>query len=358
MEEVQVGSLVILLSSILIGLAFGFVLQRGRYCMNSAFRDIIFVNDYTLFRAYLLALVIAIIGANFLEDLGFVGDGLRRQAFAPVANIVGGYIFGLGIVMAGGCGSGIIYRIGEGVVAAFFAAIGFAIGIVTTTNGILKPVYTFLRSFKLELGGEAAPALWDIFGGGGTIKWIAIAMVAIIMFIFVLKGRPFAKNTSKGFSWSLTGLLIGIILIIAWWASAHWGGQSRGISFTGPTSDFFLATLIADSRAPSDPMFSFYGIFKSTWAAFYVIGVPLGAYISAKTLKEFKLKAPAAGELLYTFAGGLIMGFGAATAGGCTVGHALTGMSTMSVASLVTTIFIILGNWTMVYFKFIKPMKE
>lgn len=358
MEEAQTGSIIILLSSILIGLAFGFVLQRGRYCMNSAFRDIVFINDFTIFRAYLLALFIAIIGANLLEDLGFMGDGLRRQAFAPVANIFGGYIFGLGIVMAGGCGSGIIYRIGEGVVAALFAAIGFAVGIVTTTKGVLKPLYGFLRSFKVEIGGEPAPALWNLFGSNGAIKWTVIAIVAAALIFFVLKGKPFAKNTSKGFSWSFTGLLIGLILILAWWASVYWGGQARALSFTGPTSDFFLAVMLADSSAASDPVFDFWGIFKSTWAAFYVIGVPAGAYISAKLLKEFRLKAPGAGELLYTFAGGLVMGFGAATAGGCTVGHALTGVSTLSVASIVTTIFIILGNWTMVYFKFIKPMKE
>lgn len=315
MEEVQAGSIIILLSSVLIGLAFGFVLQRGRYCMNSAFRDIIFINDYTIFRSYLLALLIAIVGANFLEDLGFMGDGLRRQAFAPLANIVGGYIFGLGIVMAGGCGSGVIYRIGEGFVAALFAAIGFAIGIVTTAKGILKPVYTLLRSFKVSIRGEDSPALWNLFGGAG-MKWVVIGIIVLIIIPVVLKGKPFAKGPAKGYSWSLTGLLIGFILILAWWASVYWGGQARALSFTGPTSDFFLAVTLGDSKAPSDPMFNFWGIFKSTWAAFYVLGVPLGAYLSAKGLKEFKLKSPGAGELVTVFTGGLIMGFGAAVAGG------------------------------------------
>ncbi len=82
--------------------------------MNTAFRDVIFINDFTLFRAWLLALLIAIIGANLLEQFGFMGDdGLRRQVFSPIAAIVGGYIFGLGIVVAGGCGSGVLYKQGE-----------------------------------------------------------------------------------------------------------------------------------------------------------------------------------------------------------------------------------------------------
>lgn len=315
MEEVSQGNIMILLTGVLVGVMFGFVLQRGRYCSNSAFRDIIFIHDYTLFRTYLLALLIAIVGANLLEDLGYMGEGLRRQAFSPIANITGGYIFGLGIVLAGGCGSGVLYRIGEGLVAALFATLGFAIGIIATLNGILKPVYSLLRSIKVEIGGTSGPALWDLFGGAG-MKWIVIAVVAAVIIPVVLKGKPFAKGTAKGYSWSFTGLLMGLILIIAWWASVYWGGQARALSFTGPTSDFFLAVLLRDSRAPSDPMFNFWGIFKGTWSALYVIGVPLGAYLSAKGLNEFKLKAPAAGELMTVFGGGLVMGFGAATAGG------------------------------------------
>lgn len=315
MEEVQPGTIMTLLSGILVGIAFGFVLQRGRYCSNSAFRDIIFINDYTLFRTYLLALVIAILGANFLEDLGFMGDGLRRQVFAPVGNIIGGYLFGMGIVLAGGCGSGVLYRIGEGLVAALFATLGFVVGILTTTKGVLKPLYKFLRSFRVEIGDTSNPALWDLFGGDG-FKWIVIAVVSVIIAIVVLKGKPFAKGPAKGYSWSLTGLLMGLIMILAWWASVYFGGQARGLSFTGPTSDFFLALITGNSQAPSDPMFDFWGIFTATWSALYIIGVPLGAYLSAKGLQEFKLKAPGANELMTVFGGGLLMGFGAATAGG------------------------------------------
>ena len=95
-----------------------------------------------------------------------------------------------------------------------------------------------------------------------------------------------------------------------------------------------------------------------TWSALYIFGIPLGAYLSAKGLGEFKLQAPPASEIVRVFGGSLIMGFGAAVAGGCTVGHALTGISSLALSSIVATIFMILGNWTMVYFMFIKPMKD
>lgn len=291
--------------------------------MNSAYRDVIFVNDLTLFRAWLLALLISILGANLIEDLGILGDaGLRRQAFAPIAAIIGGYLFGLGIVVAGGCGSGVLYKQGEGQFAATIATFGFGVGLISTIHGPLNPISKFLKGFKVPVGtdpeGEPimSPALWDIFGGT-SIKWIVIAVVAAIIIPVVLKGKPFAKGPKKGWSWSLGGALVGVMVIIAWWASYYWGGQARGLSFSGPLSDFLMFILTGNSNAPFDPMFNIFGIGVATWSALYVAGVPIGAYLSAKGLGEFKLTAPKdPNELVRVFFGGLVMGFGAATAGG------------------------------------------
>ncbi|HMK42600.1 MAG TPA: YeeE/YedE family protein [Dissulfurispiraceae bacterium] len=362
MGEVSSGGIMILLSGIFVGVVFGFVLQRGRYCMNSAFRDIIFINDFTMMRAYFIALLIAIVGANLMEDFGMLGDdGLRRQQFNILANIIGGYIFGLGIVMAGGCGSGIVYRIGEGYTSALVGTMGFAISLVATYNGPLKPVMQFLKSFKITIGqGDDAianPALWDLVGGA-HYKWIVIAILAAILIPVILQGKPFSAKTKKGFTWPVTGILLGVVLVFAIWASYFWGGQARGLSAAGPTSEAFLAATLGTSMAKFDPMFNFGGVFTATWSALYIFGIPLGAYLSAKGLKEFKWQAPPAPELIRVFMGSLVMGFGAATAGGCTIGHALTGVSSLAVSSVVATIFIILGNWTMVYFMFIKPMKD
>lgn len=362
MEEVSQGTFMVLVSGILVGVAFGFVLQRGRYCMNSAFRDMIFMDDYTLFRSYILALIIAIIGANLLEDFGFLGDdGLRRQSFNIVANIVGGYIFGLGIVLAGGCGSGIIYRIGEGYVSAIVATLGFAASLVATIHGPLKPVMQSLKSLKITLGeGDniiTAPALWDLFGGV-HMKWIVIGAIAFVSIAIVLKGNPFAKGPKKGYSWSVTGVLLGLVLILAIWASYFWGGQTRGLSAAGPTAEAFLALTMGNSMAKFDPMFDFWGILTGSWSALYIIGIPIGVYMSAKGLKEFKLQIPPADEVVRVLFGSFIMGFGAAVAGGCTVGHALTGIAGLSIASIIATIFMVLGNWTMVYYMFVKPMRD
>src|SRR5512147_442944 len=210
--------LMFLLSGLLIGAAVGWSMQRGRFCINSAFREVLF-QDYTMFRAYFIAVVVAMVGANLFEDMGWLlqsdGSGgmvageLYRQAFVPWANVIGGYVFGMGIVLAGGCGSGILFRVGEGTLAYVMAVGGFFFGIVVTKFGFLKPVYDWMIAPErvIWLGEDTVPTLYNVIG---VNKWIVIAVVCAVMLYFVFKGKPFTK-AKKGYSWSLAGLLIGII---------------------------------------------------------------------------------------------------------------------------------------------------
>lgn len=346
-----------ILSGLIIGMLLGFILQRGQFCMNSAFRDTIFMKDFTMFRSYLIALVIMIIGANILEDIGTIV--LKRQTFYPLANIVGGYIFGIGMVLAEGCGSGIIYRTGEGLLYAWVAVFCFLTSVGATTNGILNPVLMFLKkeSFSFSLSGRPNAALWQLIGEGPAIKWFVISVLSFIILLYILRGRPFSAKRREGFSWPLTGVLVGVMGVIAFWASQFWGGGfARGLSFATPTGELFLTVLTGNAESRFFPMFSL-GPFQTTWAVFFIVGVPLGSFASAKMLGKFKWRVPAARQLVTIMGGSIMMGFGAVLAGGCNVGQALTGFATLSVGSIVATAAIIAGNWTMVYFKFIKPAR-
>lgn len=345
------------LSGLIVGVVFGFILQRGQFCMNSAFRDTIFMKDFTMLRAYLIALVIMVVGANILEDMGTII--LKRQTFYPLANVIGGYIFGLGMVLAEGCGSGIIYRTGEGLLSAWVAVFCFAVSIGATTDGILSPFLMFLKNenLSLSLSGKPNAALWELIGDGPAIKWSVITVLSCMLSFFILCGRPFTVRKREGFSWPLTGVFVGVMGVVAFWASGFWGGGfARGLGFTTPTGELFFTVLTGNAQSRFFPMFNL-GPFRTTWAVFYIIGVPLGSYVSAKALKKFKWRVPSARQLVTIMAGGSMMGFGAVLAGGCNVGQALTGFATLSVGSIVATGAIIAGNWTMVYFEFIKPAR-
>ncbi len=345
------------LSGLIVGIFLGFILQRGQFCMNSAFRDTIFMKDFTMFRSYLIALVIMIIGANILEDAGLII--LKRQNFYPLANIIGGYIFGIGMVLAEGCGSGIIYRAGEGLLYAWVAVFCFLTAAGATTNGILNPALLFLKkeSFTLSLSGRADAALWQLIGDGPAVKWSVISVLSLLLSMYILRGKPFSVRRREGYSWPLTGALVGLMGVFAFWASQFWGGGfARGLSFATPAGELFLTILTGDAGSVFSPMFTL-GPFHTTWAAFFIIGVPLGSYASAKTLGKFKWRVPGARQLVTIMGGSIMMGFGAVLGGGCNFGQALTGFSTLSIGSIVATIAIIAGNWTMVYFKFIKPAR-
>ena len=357
------STIAFIVSGLLIGAAFGFALQRGRFCVNSAFREVLF-QDYTMLRAYLLAVAVTMIGANLIEDMGWIqyaGEAgasvvpLYRQGFVPFANIIGGFIFGMGIVLAGGCGSGILYRVGEGNLAYVMAVCGFFFGIAVTKFGFLKPVYDLLTDEKYQVfvGGDQVPTLYNVIG---INKWIIIAVIALPIIYFVFQGKPFQK-AKKGYSWSLAGLLVGVIAVAAFWASGYFTGRARGLSFTGPVREFFLAVFFGDSKVQASEARTILGITMS-WSAFYVLTVPIGAYLSGKFMNEVKLKVPPADELLKVLLGGFVMGVGAQLGGGCNIGHSLTGVSTLAISSWVANVFIILGNWTMVYFLLIRPMRD
>jgi len=358
MEEtiVQSASIGYIISALICGGILGFILQRGRFCMNSAFRDTIFIQDMTLFRGFLVALGIMIVGSNLLNDMGFIE--LKPQTFYPLANIIGGYLFGIGMVLAAGCGSGIYYKTGEGQIAAGVAVMGFLVSAGATFYGVLNPIYNAFRSVKVELAGKPNATLWELLGEGMTVKWTVIAIVAVAIFIFSLKDKPFSLGKQKGFYWSVTGLFLGFTGVLTFWASQYWGGGfARGMNFTTPSAEFISTIVTGSAESKFFPM-SNIGPFKITWGVLALVGVPLGAYISAKILKEFSWKIPSAQELITVFLGSLLMGFSGITAGGCNIGQGLTGVSTLSIGSISALISMILGNWTAVYFKFIKPMKD
>ncbi|MCG6552861.1 MAG: YeeE/YedE family protein [Candidatus Magnetominusculus sp. LBB02] len=343
-----------IISGIIIGVALGWVLQRGRVCMNSGFRDIILVQNTEIFRAFLAALIIMIVGANLLEDTGVI-KVLYRQGFMPIANIIGGYLFGMGIVLASGCASGIWFKIGEGTVPAWVSVLGFFLGILTTSEGVLARFYQALSKYQVWLTGGGIKILtatevdhaWashseiyplTLYNMFGINKWIVVVVIGAAFLFVILRGD--FKASRSGYSWYFAGPLVGIIGVAAWWASDYFGGKARGLSFTGPTVELFRWITQGD-----DP----------TWSVFMIIGMIIGSYLSSRRGGEFRLKSCGGNETVDAFVGGFVMGFGAVIGGGCNIGHGLTGASTLAVSSFVTIVFIILGNWTMVYIKFIRP---
>ncbi|MFP3898874.1 MAG: YeeE/YedE family protein [Dehalococcoidia bacterium] len=333
-----------------IGLAFGYALSRGRFCMNSAFRDIIVMKDYTLIKAVGMAILVSMLGFAVMSAAGVIVTNPKPLFWG--ANILGSFLFGIGMVVAGGCASGITYRSGEGMVGAMSAVLGFAIFGTMTAAGALKPVASFLQtSTKVTFADGSTPTL--AFGAPYHVVALIISIVGLVIwFALSRRGKAAAKKEAvplkerilkQGWSWFPTGIVIGLISIAAFPASAA-SGRNYPLGITGG----YIATL--NSLVTGKNLMS--------WEAIMVLSAILGAFIAARSSGEFKLRAPAPSVLIQTFFGGALMGFGAVVSSGCNIGHILSGVPQLSLGSILGGLFIVLGCWTLSYFWFIRPMKN
>jgi hypothetical protein len=350
-----------IMGTLLVGVLFGFILQRGRFCMVSAFRDPMVMGEYRLLKAVAIALAVQMVGFLVLVGVGAI-PGLNPKPFNVVANVVGGLAFGVGAAFAGGCASGTTYRVGEGMVGSFVALGGLAIfGVATATAGGLlndikvylnDPAWTYsvadggplLNNNNLTLANVFGPDMWIHI----TVVIIIVALIALVIFWHTKKKTDYAVKKPdswfdaifrKGWNFWVTGIAIGAVGIIAF-AVNYWAGKLYPLGITGGWNSA-LTILAYDLSAMN--------VF--TWI---VIGAVVGAAIAALIAKEFKWRAPKARTLLKQFMGGSLMGVGAAIAGGCNIGHGLSGVPMLSIGSIVTFGCIAGGILLVSYFLFMR----
>src|SRR3984893_4608965 len=144
------------------GLAFGAVLQSGGFCLTRALSNTLLMRDATILRAYALALLVAMVGVEVLEALSLVDIPLRPLHW--LSNIVGGLLFGVGMILSGGCSGSTWYRVGEGAVGAWVVLLGFAIGATTADVGVLSPLRALLQKPTLANADGGAATLASLTG--------------------------------------------------------------------------------------------------------------------------------------------------------------------------------------------------
>jgi uncharacterized membrane protein YedE/YeeE len=346
----------LMLSGLAVGIIFGFVLQRGRFCMNSAFRDVIVMKEYTLLKAVALAILVQMIGFHLMATMEIIQ--LNPKPLYMGAMIFGGLIFGIGMVLAAGCASGTTYRVGEGMMGSFVALLGLMIGTVITKVGALAWLDSDLKSgtfnvittadLEVDPGpllkeGSTSLTLANVFS---LNPWIFVAIIAVVMLGVLIwkrggeetkvEGTLYEKIFKRGWNWWVTGIVVGIVGMIAFLSFKTYALGISGGWFS------FLDALIS-----GDPD-------KLNWFAFLVIGVVVGAAIAAVVAGEFKLRAPDARRLLQQFIGGLIMGIGAIIGTACNIGHILSGIPQLSLGSILGGASIILGCWVTAYIMFMR----
>jgi hypothetical protein len=353
-----------ILSGLFVGVLFGFALQRGRFCMNSAFRDIILGRDFTLFKALSVAILVEMIGFSVLAMTGLVT--LAPKPLLWGANIVGGLLFGMGMVLAGGCASGITYRAGEGMMGALMAILGFGLAGMMAATGLLKPIADYLQSTtKVMTADGKALTLANISGLDLKVTMLVLAVIIIVVWaVLASRNKSTAQSFSekpkslgeaifkKGWNWLPTGIVVGLIGMLAFPLSAA-AGRNYPLGITGGWINIFQSLIKWQTVVESQVK-----VTALSWEGAEVLGIVLGALVAALIAGEFAIRAPEPKILLQTFIGGLLMGFGAFVSTGCNIGHILSGVPQLSLGSILGGICIVLGGWTTAYFMFIRPMNS
>ncbi|MGH7350421.1 MAG: YeeE/YedE family protein, partial [Candidatus Rokuibacteriota bacterium] len=291
------------LSALGTGAVFGYVIQRGGFCLTRALSNAVLMRDRNILRAYVLALLVAMVGVQAIEALGLVDIPLRPLRW--LSNIVGGLFFGVGMILSGGCSGSTWYRVGEGALGACVVLLGFAIGATTAGIGLLAPLRAQLQKPAITVEDGAAPTLANVVG---LSPWIVIVVLGVGVGIWLMRG-PREPEHGK-WPWSMSGAAVGVMIALGWWASAY-GDRPIGITFAANTGHLLTYPMVGYPN-------------RVTWSMLMALGVPLGAFIAAWSTNQFSWKLPAPASLVKIFAGGLLMGAAALVAEGCNINQGLT----------------------------------
>lgn len=324
--------LILGIAGLLIGMIFGVIVQRSRFCMTAVVSNYVILRDVRQLHTYLLAIFLAIGGVFILEYSGTVSIGssiYRSPDIHWISAILGGLIFGIGAVMAGGCIGRILSLTGEGNLGGLLALLAISLGATVVYTGVLEPV----RIWIYELGVIRTDKT-SIIALLTFPPWIFGALI-LLMFVNVVRVSIKAHLASGFF---IAGIGIGLLVIAGWWVTGSLATDEfsiqrpNSLTFSGPLVNTSLFVTVANQP-------------QSLFGLMLVIGVLSGSFLSAVCARRFHITSLGSDSFIPIFNGGLLMGAGAILAGGCNIGQGLTGLSTLSIESVLVVISIFTGMY-------------
>jgi len=349
-------TLVLVLSGLVIGALFGAVVQRTNFCSMGAISDAVALGDRKRLRAWMLAIAVAIVGTNALLLTGLVAVD-KSFYLAPrvawVAMLLGGLLFGFGMVLAGGCSSRTLVRIGAGSLKSLVVFVVLGVTAYISLRGVLAVLrVSAIEPMHVTLaGGQDLPALLARTTGAplATMHLAAGLVIGGLLAAVALAARDFRTRENL-----LTGLAIGGIVAGVWYVSGHVG---RVLEHPRTLEEAFIGTYSGrmESLTYIAPI-----AHTMDWLMFYsdrsnvltlgvaaVFGIALGSAAVALATGGFRWEGFRDTEdTANHIVGAALMGFGGVTALGCTVGQGLTGVSTLAIGSMLAVASIVTGAVT------------
>lgn len=352
---------IILLAGFILGLCTGFIMHRADYCMAGMFRD--FFLFRTIFK--LRTLLLLVITSMVLFEAARLSGMLQFYPFPLLAppsmvNIAGGFIFGIGMVLAGGCVVGTLYKMGAGSMPSATAFAGIIIGSFLYAE--IHPWWKSVSAKTALLGHQIT--LPQLLGINPLIMVLATAGAAGWYFVKIYRSGGWVRTTyTEG---SLQPWKAAVLLAIIGTVSYVINGMPLGITTAyAKMGSYLAASLFPDhvrnltyfQATPLDYHHPLTGMRllggagpttdAITFIQFPVIGgIVAGSACSALLLKEFRIYcAIPARQYLSALLGGIAMGLASRMAPACNVWHLFGGLPLMAMQSILFLAGLLPGAW-------------
>jgi uncharacterized protein len=341
------AQLTLALGGLIIGFLFGAVLYRTNFCAMGSLSDIHNFGDYRRFRAWVLAAATALLGTQVLSSTGTVA--LEKSMYlAPTFNwlghIAGGLIFGIGMVFAGGCPSRNLARAGGGDLRALLTLVMLGLVASMTIAGLIAPLRAALESATaVSLAGVGGQGVGDILSATAGLSqpllgMLVAASIAAAAFAFCFTDERFRRSPVHVFS----GVAVGLA-VVAGWAVTGLAYDDMAIRPAPPISLTYIR--------PTGDTLQWLALFTAVPAPGFgvtsVLGALLGAFAAAVAMRRFRLSTfSGTQDTVRNLLGAAMMGIGGVMALGCTVGQAITGVSTLALGSFLTFAAIVAGGFS------------
>jgi uncharacterized protein len=310
-----------------IGVLFGFFAQRSSFCLRAAVIEFARGEPGEKLTVWLLAFSTAVVAVQALWLTGWIDVGTTRQLAARGSlsgAVIGGLLFGAGMIMTRGCASRLLVLSAAGNLRALLSGLVFAVTAQAALAGVLAPLRNTISSWWTVEGGSARDLLAVTHLGRGA--GLAFGL------LWLLAALWYARRARRDPWQLLGGVGVGLAVAAAWSFTAKVAGSSfevvpvQGLTFSGPSAEW-LMRVVAN---PGLPVGFDFGFLPAVFA---------GSFLGAALGGELQLEGFRDGYSMRRYiAGAIAMGFGAMLAGGCAVGAGLSGGSIFSLTAWVALV--------------------
>jgi uncharacterized membrane protein YedE/YeeE len=384
--------------SIAVGLAFGILLQKARFCFVSAFRDFVAFKDTRVLKGLLAGIAVMTVFWSLQATFGYF-RGFWTPAWG-LGSLFGGFVFGLGMTLAGGCASGTLYRAGQGYLQFWLVLLFMFVGYVLFAFAFpVAETYYFqtLNPFEgqtLYLALPFSPAVTGLLavavgtlayafvkgrsqlpddpsggtgvasdaraqaalGGSRLVSSVALGLRGIangtVEYVRALRDDDRPLKTRLRDSWDARTAGVAMALVASLWFSVHghWaitGSEARwagyllaGAGFDVASVEYWGSILFRD------------GNISLTIDMLMIASLIVGSFIAAYASGDFRIRKPKLNRVPNYAVGGLLMGVGSRLAAGCNIANLFSGVALLSVHSFLAGAGIILGVYVMTHYMY------